>query len=187
MIGYVAGSGWPKMQGLITVKREHVYEGGNGAEHIKQLYDAGVRKVILTASVGSLSSAYQVGMISYVKDLITLFCPSPLSGANFVDMSKPFVFPSAWGVTHAFTKGPQYETFADKRVLTTLGADVVGMSITPEVIMAKSLGMEVIGIVCVTNLAYVEHNHKDVLAAAQDSNLEMVHKINAAVRYFNEN
>ena len=65
-------------------------------------------------------------------------------------------------------KGPHFETFADKIALRLLGADVVGMSTVPEVIMANHLGMQVLGLSLVTNLAFVKHDHKAVLAVVKN-------------------
>lgn len=184
MIGYVAGSGWPEIEGVITVKRTHVYEGTNGADHIKELHRKGVDKLILTAAVGAVNSSYKVGTVHRLRDLITLFCPSPLEGADFVDMSQPLFHGGGW-VTHAFVKGPHYETAADKQVLDKLGADVVGMSITPEVIMARKLGMEVIALCLVTNDAFAKHDHKEVLAVAEREHNNLKFAIVRAIEEFN--
>ena len=74
-------------------------------------------------------------------------------------------YPYQEGV-YAYVKGPHYESFADKKALKALGADVVGMSICPEVIMANYLKMHCLGLSCVTNLAFVKHSHSDVVNAA---------------------
>ena len=113
--------------------------------------------------------------------------PTPLSGANFQDMSTAYdsklqqlaikttaklKLPHQKGV-YIYYHGPQFETPSDKRALRLLGGDVVGMSTTPETIMAKHLGIKVLGLVLVTNLAFVKHNHLDVLAAANKASGRM--------------
>lgn len=165
--------------------RLHIYEGltaNESAETVRYLYKQGVRKIIITSAVGALNPLYHVGDLVVLSDLLTIFSPSPLSGATFQDMSAPFsnqLIKAAektcveTGLTaqkgvHAFMRGPHYETFADKKALRILGADVVGMSMAPEVIMAKNLGMEILGLALVTNLAFVKHSHKEVLAAAEN-------------------
>lgn len=169
---------------IILSGRFHTYEGYTpyeAAKTIRYLHKEGVNKVIITSASGGLNPKYQVGDVVILNDLITLFSQSPLNGPNFQDMSKPFsgilqkmAETSARtnkmrfqkGV-YAYVRGPHFETFSDKKALRSLGADVVGMSTVPETIMANNLGMEVLGLSLVTNLAFVKHNHKDVLAAAK--------------------
>lgn len=175
---------------IILSGRFHTYEGYStyeAARTIRYLHKKGVKKVIVTSASGGLNNDYRVGDLVILKDLITLFAKSPLTGANFQDMSKPFSdalmekaqkaakenkIRSQKGI-YAYVRGPHFETFSDKKALKILGADVVGMSTVPEVIMANNLGMEVLGLSLVTNLAFVKHNHKEVLAAAksQEENL----------------
>lgn len=169
---------------IILSGRFHTYEGYTpyeAAKTIRFLDKKGVKKVILTSASGGLNPEYRVGDIVILNDLITLFSQSPLTGPNFQDMSKPFSntlqniaeksaktnkMKFQRGV-YAYVRGPHFETFSDKKALRILGADVVGMSTVPETIMANNLGMEVLGLSLVTNLAFVKHNHKDVLAAAK--------------------
>ncbi len=160
--------------------RLHTYEGYSSYEAtktVRYLREQGVKKIIITSAVGALNPKYQVGDLVILQDIITLFCRSPLSGSQFQNMSQPFSpslvesavrscttvdMPMQKGV-HVYFKGPHYETFADKMALRFLGADVCGMSMAPEVIMANHLGMEVLGLCLVTNLAFVKHSHEEVL------------------------
>jgi purine-nucleoside phosphorylase len=121
--------------------------------------------------------------------LLTVFLvlDNPLVGPKFQDMSQ--VFTQKWrqqtkrifsqhdltfqeGV-YAYYHGPNFETPADKMAFKILGADVVGMSTVPEAIMAKHLGLDVLGISFVTNLAFVEHSHQEVVAAAEAASDKM--------------
>ncbi|KKS79865.1 MAG: Purine nucleoside phosphorylase [Candidatus Beckwithbacteria bacterium GW2011_GWA2_43_10] len=74
---------------------------------------------------------------------------------------------------YVYYHGPQYESPADKKALRILGADVVGMSTVPETIMAKHLGLKVLGLAFVTNLAFVKHDHKEVLAQSLKAGAKM--------------
>lgn len=168
---------------IILSGRLHTYEGYppyEASKTVRFLHEKGVKKIIITSASGGLNPKYRVGDLVILKDLITLFSRSPLTGPEFQDLSKPFsenlrkeAEKSAKknrirvqkGV-YVYVRGPHFETFSDKKALRILGADVVGMSTVPEVIMANNLQMEVLGLSLVTNLAFVKHNHKDVLAAA---------------------
>lgn len=164
--------------------RFHTYEGYStyeAAKTVRYLHEKGIKKIIITSAAGGLNNKYRVGDLVILNDLITLFAKSPLTGPNFQDMSKPFstdLVEKAINAAktnkmryqkgvYAYVRGPHFETFSDKKALKVLGADVVGMSTVPEVIMANNLGMEVLGLSLVTNLAFVKHNHKEVLAAAK--------------------
>lgn len=176
---------------IILSGRFHTYEGytpNQVTKTVRFLQKNGVKKVIITSAVGALNPKYKVGDLVVLNDIITLFCQSPLTGSQFQNLSLPFspkLIEAAQksavdtditlqkGV-YVYMKGPHYETFADKMALRFLGADVVGMSTVPEVIMANHLGMEVLGLSMVTNLAFVKHDHKEVLLAvkSQEQNLK---------------
>lgn len=170
---------------IILSGRFHTYEGYSSSQVIKTiqfLHDQGVKRVIITSASGSLNPKYQVGDLVILNDVITLFCQSPLTGAQFQNLSQPFsqkFIESAEKAAveaeisfqkgvYIYMKGPHYETYSDKMALRFLGADVVGMSTVPEVIMANYLGMDILGLSLVTNLAFVKHDHKEVLKAVKN-------------------
>ncbi|MGB6546508.1 MAG: purine-nucleoside phosphorylase [Candidatus Acidiferrales bacterium] len=157
--------------------RVHFYEGYSQREVIfpmRVLGRLGVRAVILTNAAGGISRDYKQGCLVVLRDHINMQGTNPLIGPNesrfgvrFPDMSR--VYEPAYrkialeeaarlgldqfeGVYTAMT-GPSYETPAEIRALRTLGADLVGMSTAPEAIAAKHLGIRVLGISCVTNMA----------------------------------
>jgi purine-nucleoside phosphorylase len=157
---------------------------------IRVFAQAGMKQVIVTAAAGAINEKYKVGDFVVLSDLLTLFLSvdNPLIGPTFTDMSQCFdeelrqraikacannEIPFHEGV-YAYAHGPHFETPADKMALKFLGADVVGMSTVPETIMARSLGVKVLGLAYVTNLAFVKHEHKDVLAAAEKGSSRMV-------------
>lgn len=182
---------------IILSGRFHTYEGYTSAEAvdtIKYLHEEGVKKVVVTSACGGLNPKYQVGDVVILSDVLTLFAQSPLVGAKFQDMSRPFspklieaaetaAFQTKTRTqkgTYAYFRGPHFETFADKMALRFLGADVCGMSTVPEVIMANYLKMEVAGLSLVTNLAFVKHSHEEVLASAKANEK----KLNAFIEEF---
>ncbi len=172
--------------------RLHLYEGYSGVEAtlpIRVFAQAGAKQLIVTSAAGALNESYRVGDFVILTDLLTLFLKShPLIGPQFIDMSQVFS-QSLRNVAkavcakeslsfregiYAYMSGPHFETPADKMALHHLGADVVGMSTVPETIMARSLGLTVLGLSFVTNLAFVQHAHEDVLAAADQGAKQMV-------------
>lgn len=167
----------PHIKDVVMIKRKHMYEGYTPSECGQEEILKTVDRLIVVSAAGALNPDYGVGDIVLLNDLVTLFCPSPLSGFNFVDLSSPFDQEMSDRVmslcdrqgSYAFTKGPHFETFADKKVLQNLGADSVGMSMVPEVIMANYLKIPVIGLAVITNLAFVKHAHADVLRESQNA------------------
>lgn len=171
--------------------RFHLYEGYTGQEAtspIAALLGMGVERVVVTSASGALNPRYKVGDFVVIDDLLTIFLRSnPLVGPKFLDMSQ--VFDPAWmelakkeirkltlvprsGV-YAYMPGPHYESFADKKALKILGADCVGMSTVPEVLTAKAWGAKVLGLSLITNLAFVKHDHLEVMAAAKVAETQM--------------
>jgi purine-nucleoside phosphorylase len=157
--------------------RVHLYEGYSAAEvafPTRVLGRMGIRALILTNAAGGINPAYGQGALVMLRDHINLQGQNPLTGPNdehfgprFPDMtytySKRFreialdeakkhsIAPHE-GV-YAALAGPSYETPAEIRYLRTIGADLVGMSTAPEAIAARHMGIELLAISCVTNMA----------------------------------
>jgi purine-nucleoside phosphorylase len=157
--------------------RVHFYEGYSLKEVVfpmRVLGRLGIRAAILTNAAGGINTALKQGALVIIRDHINLQGSNPLIGPNeerfgarFPDMTQAYsksyrsianeesrrlgieVFE---GVYAALT-GPSYETPAEIRYLRTIGADLVGMSTAPEVIVARHMGIRVLGISCVTNMA----------------------------------
>jgi purine-nucleoside phosphorylase len=157
--------------------RVHLYEGYSAAEvafPTRVLARAGVRALILTNAAGGINVDYGQGALVIVRDHINLQGQNPLTGANddrfgprFPDMTYTYAkryreialeearnlsIPPHEGV-YAALAGPSYETPAEIRYLRTIGADLVGMSTVPEAIVARHMGLNVLAISCVTNMA----------------------------------
>jgi purine-nucleoside phosphorylase len=157
--------------------RVHLYEGYSAAEvafPTRVLARTGVRALILTNAAGGINVEYGQGALVIVRDHINLQGQNPLTGANderfgprFPDMSYAYSkryreialeeaqklsIPPREGV-YAALAGPSYETPAEIRYLQAIGADLVGMSTVPEAIAARHMGMNVLAISCVTNMA----------------------------------
>lgn len=175
----------------LMVGRLHLYEGYTAAEAtmpIRVLARIGVKQMIVTSAVGALNPKYKVGDFVVLSDMMTLLLRDrPLQGPQFLDMSAAFdkemrevakaVLKKEksrfWEGVYGYYSGPNFETPADKRALRMLGADVVGMSTVPEVMMGLHLGMKILGLSFVTNLAFVKHDHKEVLRAAENASGKM--------------
>jgi purine-nucleoside phosphorylase len=153
--------------------RIHYYEGRTIDDvvfPIFLLHRLGARALIVTNAAGGINRAFSPGDLILIRDHINLMGVNPLRGSNpalgprFPDMSAAYPArlralaqqasdrPLLEGV-YAALAGPSYETPAEIRMLAAIGADMVGMSTVPEVIAAGYLGMDVLGISCITNLA----------------------------------
>jgi purine-nucleoside phosphorylase len=161
----------------VMAGRAHLYEGYSPAQvthGVRVLGALGVRAIVFTNAAGGINLSLKRGGLVLISDHINLQGGNPLVGPNddalgprFPDMSDAYSesFRSTAkqvamelgiavqeGVYAALT-GPSYETPAEIRYLRAIGADVVGMSTVPEVIVARHMGIEVLGISCVTNMA----------------------------------
>lgn len=157
--------------------RFHYYEGWDISQvvfHIRVFKLLGVSNLIVTNAAGGINTSFAPGDLMLIRDHISFFAPSPLRGENidefgprFPDMCDAYD-PDAAAMTreiagrrgialkegvYAFAQGPMFETPAEIRALRVLGADAVGMSTVPEVIMARHCGIKVLGISCITNMA----------------------------------
>ena len=157
--------------------RVHLYEGYSPAEvtfPIRVLGRMGIHALILTNAAGGINLEYKQGALVIVSDHINLQGQNPLVGPNderfgprFPDMTQAYHKPYRTLALDAARKlsktvhegvyaallGPSYETPAEIRYLRTIGADLVGMSTVPEVIVARQMGMKILAISCVTNMA----------------------------------
>ena len=156
--------------------RFHMYEGHDAALAgfpVRVLHALGARTLFVSNAAGAIRRTFRAGDLMLIRDHLNLMFRNPLVGVlesgdeRFPDMSAPYDdalaiqlrnHASALGIplqegVYGGLLGPTYETPSEVRMLATLGADVVGMSTVPEVIVARALGMRVAGISCVTNLA----------------------------------
>ena len=157
--------------------RVHLYEGHDANTvtfAVRALGLLGVKTLILTNAAGGVNTGFSQGALMVIDDHINLSGANPLTGANderfgdrFPDMTevyssrlrgiadragKALGLPLPHGIYVALL-GPSYETPAEIRYLRTIGADAVGMSTVPEAIAARHMGMDVLGISCITNMA----------------------------------
>lgn len=157
--------------------RFHYYEGYGMKDvtlPVRVMQKIGVKTLIVTNAAGGVNLGYHPGELMVIGDIFSMTAQNPLIGPNldafgprFPDMSCAFDkelralahecaneqgFALREGV-YAQMTGPTYETPAEIRMLRTLGADAVGMSTVPEVIVARHGGMRVLGISCITNMA----------------------------------
>ena len=162
---------------LVLNGRVHYYEGFSmemTAYYVWVLRELEVQTLILTNAAGAMNDSYGIGDLVAIVDHIKLCPDSPLRGITedkygtcFNDMSKVYdagllehLKEIAYGMgmpmedgVYAYMGGPQYETPAEIRALSVMGADLVGMSTVPEVIVAHHTGMKVLAVSCVTNYA----------------------------------
>jgi purine-nucleoside phosphorylase len=172
VIGAAGGIPVAAMQG-----RVHLYEGYSAREVVFPLRVFGrmnLRAVILTNAAGGINLEYKQGALVLLTDHINLQGLNPLVGPNddrfgprFPDMTRAYYRPyrevalqaakrsgkTLYQGVYAALLGPNYETPAEIRYLRTIGADLVGMSTVLEVIAARHLGLKVLAISCVTNMA----------------------------------
>jgi len=157
--------------------RVHLYEGYSAQEvtfPIRVFGRMGVRAVILTNAAGGINRSYSQGALVLIRDHINLQGTNPLVGSNddrfgvrFPDMTRAYSRSyremareeaGKLGITlhegvYAALLGPSYETPAEIEYLRRIGADLVGMSTVAEVIAARHMGINVLAISCVTNMA----------------------------------
>jgi purine-nucleoside phosphorylase len=151
--------------------RVHYYEGYSMQQvvfPVRVMAAFDVKTVIITNSAGAINASYKPGDIVAIRDHINLMGDNPLKGTHdFVDMAEAYSrklrnlakqIADRQGITmhsgvYAAYSGPSYETPAEIRAMRIMGADVVGMSTVPEVIQANSLGMKILGLSMITNMA----------------------------------
>ena len=151
---------------LVFLSRTHFYEGLGVAavvHPVRTAAAAGCRAIVLTNGCGGLNEAWSPGTPVLIRDHINLTARSPIEGAHFVDLTDLYsarlramchdVDPSLDEGVYVQFPGPHYETPAEIEMVRRIGGDLVGMSTTLEAIAAREVGMEILGISLVTNLA----------------------------------
>ncbi|MFC4872751.1 purine-nucleoside phosphorylase [Negadavirga shengliensis] len=205
ILGEVDGKTVLAMQG-----RFHYYEGYSMKEvtfPIRVMKMLGIHHLIVSNAAGGLNPDFQIGDVMIIEDHIDLFPENPLRGSNleefgvrFPDMSEPYDtqliktaikagrgknIPINTGV-YAGVQGPNLETKAEYRYLRTIGADAVGMSTIPEVIVAAHCGMKVFAVSAITDLCSPANIKKisiqEVLAAAAIAEPKMTAIIHEVIK-----
>src|SRR6056297_81705 len=190
VFGNLEGKKVVAMQG-----RFHFYEGYSMQEialPIRVMYKMGARKLIVTNAAGGINRNFKPGNFMIIQDHINLMGDNPLKGENikefgprFPDMSEVYnkslrelaekvavenKINTVKGV-YCGLSGPSYETPAEIRYIRNSGGDAVGMSTVPETITANHMGMDILGISCITNMAAgvlpKPLDHKEVMEIAE--------------------
>lgn len=190
VVGSVAGRRVAALAG-----RAHLYEGHDLATVVfatRVMGRLGVRRIVLTNAAGGINSGFAAGALMVIDDHINMLGSNPLAGPNderfgprFPDMTEVYsprlrqiadeaARAKGIAVRHGVylaAHGPSYETPAEIRFFRAIGADAVGMSTVPEAIAARHMGIEVLGISCITNMAAGvlpgPLAHDDVMATAR--------------------
>ncbi len=177
--------------------RLHYYEGNDLNDvvlPVRVMARLGIRTLVMTNAAGGVNPSFRPGDIMVIRDQINLTGLNPLRGANleelgprFVDMTQAYhrgliallhETAAAQNLSlhegvYQWFPGPTYETPADIRAARLLGADAVGMSTVPEVIVASHAGMRVVGLSCITNLGAgmvaQRLTHEDVVKVANSA------------------
>lgn len=198
---------------IVAMKgRMHYYEGYSLEEvtfPMRTFKLLGIKTVILTNAAGGINVELQQGALMVLSDHLNLMGTNPLRGPNderfgprFPDMSTVYspelqelVVEEARAIgvevrrgIYGALSGPSYETPAEILMLRNLGADAVGMSTVPEAIVARHMGLEVLGISCITNMAAglsdAPINHEEVMATGdrvRGTFTELLRKVVSAI------
>lgn len=197
-------------QVMVMQGRFHYYEGYTMQEvtfPIRVMQGLGVTGLVVTNAAGGINPDFHPGDLILIKDHLNMMGDNPLRGANlsslgprFPDLSeaynlewrqKALVIAKELGINpqegvYAAMSGPNYETPAEIRFLRSAGADMVGMSTVPEVLVANHGGMKVLGISCVTNMAAgilgQKLSHLEVMETAGRIEKQFVQFVQALVR-----
>ncbi|MDD5258785.1 MAG: purine-nucleoside phosphorylase [bacterium] len=203
VLGTLAGKDVVIMRG-----RLHYYEGYSIEEitfPIQVMKAIGITKLILTNASGAINNGYQPGDLILIKDHINFMGINPLraekgESINFLNLTGVYSpelrrlakteaaklqVQLQEGIYAAVT-GPTYETPAEIKMFKKIGADIIGMSTVPEAIIARSLGLEILGLACVTNRAAgigkIKHSHRTTLEIAQKVSFNLNKLIKALLR-----
>lgn len=206
--GKVVFGKWKDVPLAVLVGRTHYYEGHSMQDvtfPVHAIHVFGAKTLIVTNSAGGVNAAYQPGDLMLITDHINFMGDNPLRGVanqtkyQFVDMTNAYSkqlqqaamdIAQANGVTlqqgvYLAVSGPSYETRSEIRAFRQLGADAIGMSTIPEVIVANYHRMQVLGLSCIANFAADLHpggmHHGEVLKTVQEAEPQIVKVIQSVV------
>lgn len=182
---------------VIMNGRLHMYEGYSIEELTYPLWvmkKTGVKTLIITNAAGALNESFATGDLMIITDHINLMDISSLYNRSLMKKEEAFIDASSVydrqltdlarksasslpirthdGI-YAAVKGPCFETPAEAKMIRSLGADAVGMSTIPEALIAKQLGMKVLGISCITNASGDKFSHQEALKAIKASSKKL--------------
>ena len=205
LVGRLEGRAVAVMQG-----RAHFYEGYSLADvvfPVRVIRALGARVLLVSNAAGGINRLWSSGDLMIIADHINFMGSNPLMGPNDPDLGPRFPDMSqaydpdlialaeraalAEGIAirkgvYAGVHGPSYETPAELRMLRGWGADAVGMSTVPEVIAARHMGMRVLGITAITDMATGEQiktvTHEDVMAVAREIEPKFIRLVKRIVR-----
>jgi purine-nucleoside phosphorylase len=195
---------WRGRRILAYSGRAHLYQGFTAAQvtaNVRLAKAAGARILILTNAAGALNPVFDAGDLMLIADHLNLTGHNPLLDTEveqrFVDMADAYA-PHLRAIVrdhatqehrlregvYAGLLGPSYETAAEARYLRTIGGDAVGMSTVLETIMARALGLEVLGFSLITNVVgAAETTHEEVMATARASAPRLADLIEKTLAY----
>jgi len=199
---------------MVLQGRFHYYEGYSMDQVVfplRCMLHLRVENLIVTNAAGSVDANYNPGDLVLIKDHIKFFGDSPLRGPNieaygprFNDMSAPYTKTirelarkcgreldiSLKEGVYFYMPGPSYETASEVRAINILGANVVGMSTAPEVIVAAHGGMKILGISCITNMAtgIVDQvlDHEEVVKTGEQVGEKLIGLLQRVIPRWNE-
>lgn len=193
VFGRINGTDGNRKDILMFQGRIHLYESGDLFKAVFPVLIAwklGIRRLIITNAAGAMNPLFSAGDLMVIRDTINTTFKNPLRAIdlkglcnnNFhhsylsnvliqkvISIALDLKIPLRQGL-YCWVKGPSYETTAEIRMLRRMGGDVVGMSTVPEIMLASSLGMECVGISCITNMStglrQTKLSHKEVTSSA---------------------
>ena len=193
--------------------RFHYYEGYDMKQvtfPVRVMKYLGITKLIVSNASGGVNPSYEVGAIILIKDHINMMPEHPLRGKNeahfgprFVNMSQPYskaMIDKAIQIAqensieihkgvYLALQGPTFETLSEYRMVKNMGADCVGMSTVPEVIVARHMELETFGLSVITDMGDEENieevNHAEVLKAAQKAEPHVRLLIRELIKQYN--
>ena len=191
--------------------RFHYYEGNDMDAvvfPVRVFKRMGIENIFITNAAGGINTGFKPGDLMLIADHISFFCENPLRGENIDELGPRFpdmtaIYAKALrkialtaaqklGIDlkegiYSYCKGPSYESPAEIKALRAMGADAVGMSTVPEAIVARHMGMRVLGISCITNMAAgvldQPLNHEEVMETGKQAE----HKFSGLVSDIIEN
>ena len=193
---------------IVMAGRFHYYEGYQLSQivfPVRVMARLGVKTLVVTNAAGGINKAFSPGDLMLIDDHINMLGTNPLIGKNldefglrFTDMStaytphlKDLAMQAAANSidlkrgVYLATTGPTYETPAEIRMMRVMGADAVGMSTIPEVIVARHCGLDIIGISCITNMAAGILNqplsHEEVYDTAEKAKHKFIKLLSAII------